>query len=59
MDAARSHELEHPLDCQDHGNEPERGEPHRSETFKLSKDPLFIEKVRVMNHAALATRLQG
>jgi hypothetical protein len=20
--------------------------PHRSETFKLSKDPLFIEKVR-------------
>jgi hypothetical protein len=21
-------------------------QPHRSETFKLSKDPLFIEKVR-------------
>ena len=23
-----------------------RLQPHRSETFKLSKDPLFIEKVR-------------
>ena len=48
--------LEHPLDGAGQRAEPERGaaasgapsrlQPHRTETFKLSTDPLFIEKVR-------------
>lgn len=46
--------LEHALDRPAHRDEPERREPDlaglcteaRSETFKLSQDPLFIEKVR-------------
>jgi transposase len=47
--------LEHPLDGQGDGDEPVGGrayleafalQPHLVETFKLSKDPLFIDKVR-------------
>jgi hypothetical protein len=32
-----------------------RLQPHRVETFKLSKDPLFIEKVREILGLHLAT----
>src|SRR5207245_9489762 len=53
--AARRHALVHAFDSPALRVEPERGQPHlarfcpqphRAETFQLSKDPLFIEKVR-------------
>ena len=53
--SAGRHPLVHPLHGPAQRLEPERGEPHLAcvcfptapaETFQLSKDPLFIEKVR-------------